>query len=89
MRRLGVQGYCSVHLDELYAGFDPSVFAYHGVGLQAGPLAPAFGPLYAELACNACAATWVGVPGEPCGWCRRSYWGVVEHQAELDRRRAA
>lgn len=83
VRRLGAQGFCSAHLEELFAGFDPAVFAYRGIGHQNGPLHPEFGPQFAELACNACTASWVGIPGEQCSWCQRSYDALLEHQAQL------
>jgi hypothetical protein len=83
VRNIGIEGWCAHHLEELYATFDRSVFAFAGVGLQNGPLRPDWGPHYANLACNACGATWTGVTGEPCGWCRRTHQRVLAHQAEL------
>lgn len=40
-----------------------------GTGRQDGPLRPDWGPQWAELTCDTCAATWVGPIGEPCGYC--------------------
>jgi hypothetical protein len=43
-----------------------------GVGRQNGPLRPDYGPNWAELKCDQCGATWVGVIGDPCGWCEKA-----------------
>jgi replicative DNA helicase len=43
-----------------------------GIGRQAGPLRPDYGPDWAELACDQCAATWVGRIGDPCDWCEKA-----------------
>lgn len=83
VRDIGAHGYCAAHLEQLYATFDRSVFAYAGVGVQAGTLRPDFGPHYANLACNACEATWVGVVGDPCEWCARSYTTMIDHRHDL------
>lgn len=40
-----------------------------GHGAQAGVLRPDHGDGWAELRCDNCGAGWVGVIGEPCGWC--------------------
>lgn len=82
IRNLGTQGWCPVHLEQLYAGFDPSVFAFNGKGIQTGPLRPDWGPLYAELTCNACGAGWVGPVGESCTWCAEAFLRTVAWQAE-------
>lgn len=44
-----------------------------GIGVQVGPLRSDWGNGFADLRCDvrACAATWVGEPGEACGWCIR------------------
>ena len=36
-----------------------------------------------HLACNACAATWVGLPGEPCDWCQEALERQQGYQADL------
>jgi hypothetical protein len=41
-----------------------------GQGAQTGTLRPDFGPDHADLGCTICDAGWVGIPGDPCGWCR-------------------
>ncbi len=61
----------------------PEVLAFGGRGAQAGPMRPDYGHRWADLRCDQCGATWVGVIGEPCWWCRRSYEITLEHQAEL------
>jgi hypothetical protein len=43
-----------------------------GIGRQAGPLRPDYGPDWAELACDQCSATWVGRIGDPCDWCEKA-----------------
>ena len=40
-----------------------------GWGRQAGPLLPEWGERFARIECGLCAATWVGVIGEQCGYC--------------------
>jgi hypothetical protein len=83
VRNIGTKGYCSTHLGELFATFDPIVFAQGGVGLQCGPLDPDVGPHAALLRCCRCGATWTGDPGEWCWWCQRLIEGMRAHQAEL------
>lgn len=83
VRNVGAEGYCSVHLAEMYARFDPAVFALNGVGLQSGLVRPEFGPLFYDLTCCACDATWAGVPGETCYWCASSYNRMIFDQAEM------
>ncbi len=36
-----------------------------------------------HLTCNACAATWVGIPGDPCTWCQEALDRQQDYQAEL------
>jgi hypothetical protein len=36
-----------------------------------------------ELECGTCAATWTGMPDDPCAWCQRAAEIQLEHQAEL------
>jgi len=36
-----------------------------------------------HLACNACNATWVGIPGDPCTWCQEALERQQGYQAEL------
>lgn len=83
VRNIGTQGFCAVHLAALYATFDPAVFRMAGIGLPDGPTRPDWGPLYADLACVACGATWTGVPGEPCRWCQHAHEVMLDHQADL------
>lgn len=40
-----------------------------GRGHQVGTLRPKLGDGYAQLQCDACAATWTGPPGEVCEYC--------------------
>ena len=55
----------------------------HGKGRQRGVLHPEYGPHDAELACDQCAAEWVGIPGDPCWWCWRRYQTLLDEQAAL------
>lgn len=36
-----------------------------------------------HLACDLCDATWVGMPGDPCDWCRRAAADRKRWQGEL------
>ena len=85
VRNLGGFGYCGRHLAVLYESFGPDVFSLSGVGLPVGRLRPEYGAAEAELRCcnTACGATWVGVPGDPCPWCRRAREAVEVHQREM------
>lgn len=83
VRDVAVDSYCADHLAALYATFDPAVFAYNGRGRRCGTVRPEYGHHAAELECNACGATWVGNPGDPCGYCPRILVAVTEHQADL------
>jgi len=87
VKNLGTRGYCSLHLSDLLSKFDPVVFQLNGVGLQDGRMRPDYGPHWADLRCCACGATWVGVPGDPCGWCTEALRIITEFQAELVCRR--
>lgn len=57
-----------------------------GRGFQDGPLRPDFGEGWAELRCDQCSATWVGVIGDPCGWCQDARIDMQLGQQALDRR---
>lgn len=83
IRNVGSRGYCGVHLTELYRKFAPEVFVMNGVGLQAGPMRPDWGPTFADLQCCACGAGWTGPIGESCWWCRRAHGVMLEHSARL------
>lgn len=83
VRNVGVKGYCGEHLARLFRTFTHEVWQLNGVGLQAGVLRPEFGPLMADLECIACRATWVGVPGDACAYCRRHRALLIEHQRDL------
>lgn len=52
-----------------------------GHGYQVGPLRPDWGPQWADLACDACGATWTGPIGEPCWYCARARQLMLDHQA--------
>ena len=70
VRNLGAKGYCGEHLARLLRTFQDHIWQANGVGLPVGQVRPEFGPLMADLECIACDATWVGVPGDPCAYCR-------------------
>lgn len=40
-----------------------------GVGVRVGPFRDDHGPHAANLECDACDASWVGIPGDPCAYC--------------------
>jgi hypothetical protein len=54
-----------------------------GLGMQAGPLRPDWGPGWADLQCDRCDATWTGPLGEDCAWCANALERMVAWQAEL------
>ncbi len=54
-----------------------------GIGRQNGPLRPDYAPGWADLACDQCGATWVGLIGQACAWCQAAIDGY------LNRRRTA
>lgn len=60
---------------------------------------PDYGPEWADLRCSVCGAGWVGIDGDPCGWCERSlerlltdtraellapHWLAVDHGPRYD-----
>lgn len=51
-----------------------------GSGVQVGPLRADWGNGFADLRCDTCAATWVGQPGEACGWCTR--WLALANEVQ-------
>jgi hypothetical protein len=83
VRNVGSKGHCGAHLAALYSTFNKNVFAFNGVGNQNGVMRPDYGPAHTHLECNACEATWVGIPGESCNWCKTSHQQLIAHQAEL------
>ncbi len=82
-RNVGSRGYCVTHYEALVRTFKPETFALNGIGLTAGCLRPDYGEHYAELECIACAATWIGLPADPCPWCARRRANRDRWQAEL------
>lgn len=59
------------------------VTAVPGIGRQDGIRRPEYGPGYADLACDPCGATWVGLPGDPCGWCNMAEERQRQWQAQM------
>jgi hypothetical protein len=53
-----------------------------GIGMQAGPLRPDWGPGWADLQCDRCDAQWTGRIGEPCWWCERTLELMRAEQVE-------
>ncbi len=51
-----------------------------GHGRQHGPLRPDYGPQWAELACDTCHATWVGIINDPCTWCEQALQRLLADQ---------
>lgn len=71
-RSIGTVGYCDACAEELLAPMRARIFADEcgvGCGVQRGLRRPDYGRNWAELACNVCPATWVGLLGETCDWC--------------------
>lgn len=54
-----------------------------GTGRQQGPLRPDWGPGWADLECDECAATWTGPLDEPCPWCDIAEERQRQWQGEL------
>ena len=79
VRSLGVDDLCGSHLAELLSTFAPSVWAFNGLGLPAGRQRPDLGPSVEELRCIACGATWCGLAGDRCAFCRRSAEHLAAH----------
>lgn len=82
-RNVGSRGYCVTHYEALVRTFKPETFALNGIGLTAGCLRPDYGEHYAELECIACAATWIGLPADPCPWCARRRANQEQWQHDL------
>lgn len=83
-KNLGTQGWCSTHLAQLYATFDPAIWRLDGgIGLPNGQQRPEIGPAMEDLECCACGARWVGTAGEQCTWCMRARLATITHQARL------
>lgn len=82
VRDIGSRGYCGAHLVELLRSFDPAAFSI-GVGLSCGRLRPDMGTTMEDLQCLRCQATFTGVAGAHCWWCRRAGEILLEHQADL------
>lgn len=83
VRNVYAAGYCGAHLNELYRTFRPEVWGGLGIGLQAGPRRPDFGPEYVDVECSACGATWIGPLFEACPWCADALERMRQRQAVL------
>ena len=70
---------CGSHLAELLTTFAASVWAFNGLGLPAGRVRADLGPSVEELRCIACGATWCGLAGDRCDWCRRGAVHLAAH----------
>lgn len=57
-------------------GVTRSPVGYGGLWV-AGVPRPDHGDGMTQLVCDVCAAGWVGLPGEPCGWCEDRYRRAV------------
>lgn len=53
-----------------------------GYGRQSGRLRDDYGPRFAELTCSICAATWVGIIGEPCAYCETWLAAAIEDRRQ-------
>lgn len=68
---LANRGYCATHRSELLASFSSASWDANGVGVIDGAADDTLGPSVYRLRCTACQATWYGVPGARCDYCRR------------------
>jgi hypothetical protein len=85
-RTVGAVALCICCADEILDPIRDRVIeaaTLDGVGYQIGVLRPEFGRHAADLECCSCRASWVGIPGEPCGWCERRRNAAVIEQGEL------
>lgn len=62
-------------------GVTQTVHGHHPAMWLPGIPRPDHGDGMVQLVCDACSAGWVGIPGEPCGWCA----DAVERQREEQR----
>ena len=53
-----------------------------GVGVRTGPFRDDHGPHAANIECDQCEASWVGVPGDPCGYCVERHQSIVMGQRD-------
>lgn len=80
VRNVGTRGYCASHLSDLYKLLGSGPVGLSGIAVQSGRLRPEFGNSYADVRCDTCNATWVGVIGSPCAWCARHHQILVLEQ---------
>ena len=68
---VGAVALCDLHLDEVLDPIRKRVFkqeGFDGIGIPTAPR-PDWGPLFHDLECSECAATFVGKRKTPCPWC--------------------
>lgn len=85
-RLIGTQPMCATHADELLEPIRARVLnpeGLAGVGRLCGRVRPDMGAGSAEVACDACGATWVALAGSPCPWCIAARARLAAWQAEL------
>ena len=84
-RTLGARPYCDECAEEVLAPIRKRVARRDGVGYgeQAGKARPDWGAGWYDLACNLCAATWVGPLHERCAWCQTALDHMRTWQAEI------
>ena len=89
--RRGTTPHCYDCFADLIEGFGAAAWnPLDGYGVQLGALAPEHGADFAHLRCSSlrCAATWVGRPGEPCGYCRNRRYVLDDATEAEDAERA-
>lgn len=84
IRNIGINGYCATHLTDLLDTFDPSNFAFAGVGRFVAHGTDEYNQPGDILRCNAEPShTWVGIVGEPCRFCVSLAEARLQWQAAL------
>jgi len=81
-RTVGAVALCDLHADAVLDPIRKRVFkqeGFDGIGIPTAPR-PDWGPLFHELECSGCAATWVGPRKTPCPWCAGLYERSVAEQ---------
>jgi len=79
---VGAVALCDLHADEVLDPIRKRVFrqeGFDGIGMPTAPR-PDWGPLFHDLECSGCAATFVGKRKTPCPWCEGLYERSVAEQ---------
>lgn len=84
VRTLAARAYCERCAETILAPIRARVIDQPGVGIgkQITPR-PDWGPGWANLECDECAAGWTGPIGEACGYCARRIEQTRQHQRDI------